>query len=386
MHRRRFLGLAGAALTAGAQGRGDIEGAARDFLNQALEQLWEHSTPEQVSSALRYIRFALDESPQFGDAHYYRALCLQRSLPTAGAPRKSPRPTNNPVAAALDSAAMYHSEALAAKRDPFKLAAPQIIDDYLQEVGEKWALVVGISKFLNREVPKLNYGAADAAAMRDLLVDPKAGRFKPERVTALIDDQAVTSAVKENLDRIATKAKPQDVVLVYFATHGSSRDADHRQVSYLYTHDTDVRRPEKVFGTALALVEVSGIVSTRCRALRTILIFDTCHSGAALAAQTLSEEDRSRLEAGAGRYILSSCGIDQVSYEGEGHGLFTQSLIEAITAKGGCLRMQELFSNVQADVSRKTQGKQEPVMTKSDNAADVVIGAQTGSSRGTCGA
>jgi hypothetical protein len=380
MHRRRFLELAGAALTARAQGRGDIDGAARDFLNQALEQLWEHSTPKQVDSALFNIRMALDEDPQFGDAHYYRALCLQRSL------RKSPKTANDPVAAALDSATMYHSEALAAKRDPFRLAAPQIVDEYLQEIGEKWALVVGISKFRNHEVPRLNYGAADAAAMRDLLTDPKTGRFRPERVTALIDDQAVTSAIKENLDRIATKAKPQDVVLIYFATHGSSRDTDHRQVSYLYTHDTDVRRPEKVFGTALALVEVSGIVSTRCRALRTILIFDTCHSGAALAAQTLSEEDRSRLKAGAGRYILSSCGIDQLSYEGEGHGLFTQSLIEAISAKGGCLRMQELFANVQADVSRKTQGKQQPVMTKSDNAAEVVIGAQTGSGRGSCGA
>ncbi len=370
MRRRLFLGAAAAALTCRAQGRGDVEGAARDLLNQALEQLWERSSPAQVKAALRLIRLALDESPEFGDAHYYRALCLRRM----GGPDRD----------AMASAAMYRSEALADRRDPFQLAAPQIIDDYLKRVGDKWALVVGIGRFRDRAIPRLNYAADDAASMSALLADANVGRFRPERVVPLLDDRADTAAIKENLDRICMKARPEDIVVAYFATHGSSRDADHKQVSYLYTHDTDVSRPEKVFATALPLVEVSGIVSTRCRALRTLLIFDTCHSGAALSDQSLSDADCSRLKAGAGRYVLSSCGIDQISYEAQGHGLFTRALLQTLAGKRGCVRMQELYRDVRDAVARETQGKQQPVMAKSDDAGDLVIGANTGSASEAC--
>jgi len=47
----------------------------------------------------------------------------------------------------------------------------------------------------------------------------------------------------------------------------------------VFTYDTDVSSRDLVFGTVLAMVEVSGIISTRCVANRTVVIFDTCHSG-----------------------------------------------------------------------------------------------------------
>ena len=53
-------------------------------------------------------------------------------------------------------------------------------------------------------------------------------------------------------------------------------------MSYLYTYDTDVSSRDLVFGTALTMVEVSGIISTRCVANRTVVIFDTSQSGAAI--------------------------------------------------------------------------------------------------------
>jgi uncharacterized caspase-like protein len=212
---------------------------------------------------------------------------------------------------------------------------------------------------------------------------------QPQRdgiVFQLIDAQATTAAIKTRLNTNAAKAKPEDVVLVYISTHGSSRSDDLRQVSYIDTYDTDITSRDQIFGTALAMVEVSGIVSTRCVAQRTVVMFDTCHSGASLAAASLSKADFDRLRAGAGRYILSACGEKERSYESAGHGIFTSSLIDCLTEKGGCIKMNDLFARVKKEVSARAgeqNMEQLPVMAKSD-AAEIVIGANPGVKSGSC--
>ena len=75
MTRRGLLGLAGAATLRGWTG--DSLGAARDLVYQALECLSEKASPEQVKQAIRFLRGALDQYPSFGDAFYFRGLCLK---------------------------------------------------------------------------------------------------------------------------------------------------------------------------------------------------------------------------------------------------------------------------------------------------------------------
>lgn len=376
MRRRDFLAVAATAGISRAQKSGDTAGAARDLLNQALELLWEKSSATEVDRAIRFLNFALDEHPGLGDAHYYRALCYR--LLKRGAAEKT----------GLAAAQTYESEALRDGRDPFKLAAPRILDDTLSVVGQKWALIVGINRFQPKTgADPLTFAASDAIALSDLLTDPQVGRFPSDQVFRLIDQEATTSAIKARLNRIATKAKPEDVVLVYFSTHGSSRADDLRQVSYLYTYDTNVSSKDQVFGTALPMVDISGIISTRCVAQRTVVIFDTCHSGAGLAPQTLSTADFDRLRAGAGRYVISSCGEKERSYEANGHGLFTASLIGSLGARRGCVRIKDLFENVQKEVTEKAKQlnkTQRPVMMKSDSAAEIVLGAATGQQSDGC--
>jgi hypothetical protein len=376
MNRRAFIALGAAGLCRGQKG-GDASGAARDLLYQALELLWEHSTRSQVESALSRLRTCLDENASFGDAHYYRARCLERLGLNPGMQKSE-----------LEAAVRYGSEAQRDARDPFKLAVPRIHVEDLTTVGQKWALVVGISKFQPQGgADPLRFAANDAEAFAGLLTDPKIGRFQEDHVLRLTNDKATAPAIKGRLNTIATKAKPEDIVLVYISTHGSSRTDDLRQVSYLYTYDTDVTSRDQVFGTALPMVEVSGIISTRCVAQRTIVLFDTCHSGAGLAAQSLSTADFDRLRAGAGRYIVSSCGDKERSYEEGGHGFFTASLIDALSERRGCVRMKDLFERVQKDVSdraRKLNKDQHPIMARSDNAAEILLGAGSGDKSEGC--
>ena len=259
----------------------------------------------------------------------------------------------------------------------------------MTKVGQKWALVVGISRFQPESgAETLKCPANDATAFSAALRDPNIGRFPPKQVFELKNEEATTSAIKARLNHIASKAKSDDIVLIYLSTHGSSRSDDIRQVSYVYTYDTDVTGRDQIFGTALPMVEISGIVSTRCLAQRTVLIFDTCHSGAGAGAETLSIDDINRLREGAGRYVLSSCQANQKSYENSFHGYFTSSLIDRMRERQGCIRLADLFSQVRKDVGarvkKEVQREQDPVLFKSENAAEIILGAAAEGANDRC--
>jgi len=96
-----------------------------------------------------------------------------------------------------------------------------------------------------------------------------------------------------------------------------------------------------------------------------------------------------RLKAGAGRYVISSCEAEQLAYEADGQGFFTASLVRNLRERKGCIRLSELFQRVQADVKStlEKQGKQQrPVMTTSDSAAEIILGAIPGSAQESCSA
>ena len=240
MTRREWLAVAAAATglratRLRAQDLGDTLGAARDLVYQALERLSASATPADVTAASRILRNALDQEPSFGDAHYYRHLCLKRLNQDLVMQRTH-----------LESAQRYESEALRDKRDPFVLAVPKIYES-LPIVGQKWALVVGISQFRPETgAERLQFAAADAQAFARLLRDPNVGRFPSNQVFEVTNAQATTSTIKARLNLIATRAKPEDIVVVYMSTHGSPRAQDLRNVSYLYTYDTDVTSRDQI--------------------------------------------------------------------------------------------------------------------------------------------
>ncbi len=377
--RREMIAAAAAAAAASrlrAQNASDIVGAARDLMYQALELLSPHATPAEVTRAIRFLRGALDQYPAFGDAHYYRSLCLKRLN------QEPPLQKSD-----MEAAQRYQSEALRDAHDPFFLAVPKI--ETLPRVGQKWALVVGISQFHpDKGGEPLRCAANDAASLAEVLRDPNVGRFAPDHVFELKNQDATTVGIKVKLNTIARKAAPEDVVLAYISTHGSSRDDDHRQVSYIHTYDTDSRTRDQLFATALAMVDISGIIANRCVAQRTVVILDTCHSGAGASAQALTNIEIDRLREGAGRYVLSACEPDQKSYEDAVHGFFTASLIERFRARKGCIPLKDLFAQVSTDVgekARKQNRQQRPVMASSSSAAEIVLGAAPGSSAGSCG-
>ena len=56
-------------------------------------------------------------------------------------------------------------------------------------IGERYALLIGISKYANSTID-LAFAESDAQALYDLLMDPQIGAYKAENVRLLLNEQA----------------------------------------------------------------------------------------------------------------------------------------------------------------------------------------------------
>src|SRR5690606_10237138 len=100
-----------------------------------------------------------------------------------------------------------------------------------------------------------------------------AGGVPPERLRVLVDEEATLANVRAALLEFLGQASRDDVVVIFFAGHGTP-DPARRDELYLVMHDTD---PARLATTALPMREVAHAIQ-RIRADRVLLFADACHS------------------------------------------------------------------------------------------------------------
>lgn len=367
-------------------------GAGTDLMVQALERVQPNSPPSQLRDAVELLKHATNECISLGDAWYYRSL-LERKLGNARLADYS-----------LEKARQNNSEALQQQLDPFTLSTNPAIKP-AGPVREKWALVVGIGKFRDPAIPALHFTAADATGFAQSLVNTSVGRFKPSNVAVLTDLQATTRAIREKLNWLARVAQPDDLVVIYIAAHGSSRDFDTAGVNYIVTADTEISPKsgaardktsdsdkyvdhDALFATALPMVDVANTVAGRVHATRVAVFLDTCFSGAAAGSggtknvsaamnfKSVASSTLNRMSEGAGRVILAASQENQESLESStlGHGYFTYYLLQGLQQSKGMDTMGKLYLYVRDQVSARAQQKQVPVISQSDQGDTIVLG------------
>jgi uncharacterized caspase-like protein len=385
-----------------ARGQGVRCGAGKDLVVQALERISPQSGNSAFEDALQLLKHAVQECSELGDAWYYRSLVEQRLGHDALAKY------------AMDKARFNGSEGLDQGLNPLILATPPSRGFSVEEantktpaatapaeagpVAQKWALVVGISRFTDTKIPRLNYTTADASSFADELTDPNIGRFPASHVHVLTDEQATTKNIKEGLNWIARHAATNDLVVIYVATHGTPRTIDTAGgANYLVTYDTEVYsggsfNEDAMFATAYPMVELANSVSTRMKALRTAVILDTCYSGgsmkddtpAAAAASALANKGPSdkmleRMSEGTGRIVMSASQVDEESLESPAlrHGYFTYFLLQALKNGKGVTPLSQVYDSVAQQVSARVSADgshQHPVMSRSSTSADFALG------------
>jgi len=362
-------------------------GAGKDLIVQALERVSPTSNTSTMQDGIELLKHAIGECANLGDAWYYRSL-LERKVGNTRLADYS-----------LNKARDNNSEALAQHLDPFSLSTrPNVAP--AGPVHDKWALVVGIGKFQQPEIQSLQYAASDAAAFAVWLKNPASGRFKADHVVVLTDTQATTRNIREKLNWLARSAGPNDLVVVYIATHGSSRDMDTRGVNYIITYDTEVGKnmdnEDALFATALPMVDIANTIASRVEAQRAAIFVDTCYGAAAagggtrlvapgVASASISGETLTHIAQGTGRVVVAASTTEQESLEDStlGHGYFTYYLLEALRKNQGLVPLSQVFPYVRQQVEARAQARwkmqQTPVMSESDRGSEIAIGVAAGS-------
>ncbi|MCW5824127.1 MAG: caspase family protein [Cyanobacteria bacterium TGS_CYA1] len=250
-------------------------------------------------------------------------------------------------------------------------------------IKDKWALIVGISKFADSDVPKLKYSVKDAIDFYNYLV--KDAGFAPDHVRILLDEKASQRRVMSELGQkfLAQVVKPDDLVVLFFSTHGSPAQMDLRGDNYLVAYDSD---PEDLFATGIEMKRVLDAANSRVLTDRVVIVLDACHSGSLKpGSKGLSREvgnfDSGKLAQGAGQLVICSSQPDEQSWESRRYknGVFTRHLIDAMKSNKTQRELNEAFEDmktkVQSEVQEDRQAKQIPVLNSNWDGSALVLGA-----------
>jgi WD40 repeat protein len=222
-------------------------------------------------------------------------------------------------------------------------------------------LDVGIPE--NLTVPEVNIyglfvGIGDyAGAKKDLSAPPmdakklseavgeSAERLLPKHVhitTITTDDKTHMPDRQPILDwfaDVATKATSSDIIVVFFAGHGTSQIGDKSGYFFLTAGADPGDITPGVLGVHTISSEDLQAALAKIPASKQVIILDTCHSGAAandIIKDRASGSDYIRayesIRDSAGTWLLAGAAADQLSYESRSvdHGLLTYSLLEAL--------------------------------------------------------
>ncbi|WP_069804231.1 caspase family protein [Thermogemmatispora onikobensis] len=254
------------------------------------------------------------------------------------------------------------------------------------------AVLVGINRYQDARISALQYAASDAERFYGQLASSLAA--EDLSLQLLIDEQATRKAIVTVIgEHLPRQASRDDVVLLYFAGHGSPETGNlpGSFSRYLIAHDTEY---DAIFATGLDLEYDLIRLLQRLPARLVVVILDTCFSGRAggrtfegpiLRSQrarlrgpgspALVPPRLSDLPLGEGRIILAACDDDEVAREDERlhQGVFSYFLLQVLsgaeTAATGAgesrertISLSTLYERVALAVVTFTGGRQHPVL------------------------
>lgn len=206
-----------------------------------------------------------------------------------------------------------------------------------------WAVLVGVSKYETPQIASLKYPAADAAGIRDALIDPQIGGLPASQVRVLADGEATRANILASVDEfLKPNVQPGDQVIVFLAGHGVAKGVGADAKSYLL--------PTDVKGLTTAALESSAVdlrvLSSKLGELpasQFVLFVDACREdptpGRGVKGNVLSDvlsrgvhvipQDTTRPATSA---TFFACAVGQRAFEDPTlkHGVFTYYILDGI--------------------------------------------------------
>lgn len=248
-------------------------------------------------------------------------------------------------------------------------------------IGDRWAVVIGISTYGDSIIPALRYASSDAQAFYDWAISPKGGKYSPARTKLLLNEKATSANIKDALFNWIGQAIEEDVVTIYFAGHGSPQSPDHPNNLFLLPYDC---RYDNIATTGFPMWDIETALKRFIKAKKVVVIADACHSGGVgqsfdvarranrgIEINLISSGLQDLSKIGDGVAVISASDDKQFSQEsrnwGGGHGVFTYFLLKGLNGeadynKDSRITLGELIPYLSEQVRRETKNAQSPTV------------------------
>ncbi len=160
------------------------------------------------------------------------------------------------------------------------LAAQPLITRELPATGNgnTYALIIGVSKYMDPEIPQLQFANRDAEIFAQFLLSKAGGSVPKENIRLLTDSAATTAAVYDAVYWLKNSCSKDDNVYFYFSGHGDLENITMYNNGFLICYDSP---PFNYVRLALSIDYLNDIANTLSfeKQANVILITDACHSG-----------------------------------------------------------------------------------------------------------
>ncbi len=195
-------------------------------------------------------------------------------------------------------------------------------------------LAVGITAYRDGALRQgVKFAAGDARAIAAALSAP--GRAATPRVAQpvlLTEEEATGTRIRQELEAMASRVQPADVFVLYLAGHGVSND----QGEYVFLPQDLLYQNSASLRGGLDGPELRKLLA-RFRSTKTVVVLDTCSSGAfRLAGRSLGEKGAiDRLAQLSGRVVLAAAGDQKMALESPDNqrGIYTGALLRALSGQ-----------------------------------------------------
>ncbi len=231
--------------------------------------------------------------------------------------------------------------------------------------GSLYALVVGVSKYRDNKVPKLDLADKDAQDFGSFL-NTQTEIFKDIKVTLLLDEKATKLEVEKYLYYTLPKAGKDDTVILFFSGHGAFDPMRPNDFLFL-PHDAQT---DYLGATA---VKMSGLDFLKTvSAERVLIIADACYAGGFSDLKPKSAAPSldlflNEIKNSTGRVVITSAKPEQLSWENPKlkNSVFTNSFLEGLRGKAdrdqdGIVTLNEAYEYAYNRTKDETGGKQHP--------------------------
>jgi hypothetical protein len=254
--------------------------------------------------------------------------------------------------------------------------------DMSRPVGDKWAIVIGLTEFANPKIPRLQYATEDAKAFYQYLTTE--ANFAPDHVRLLYNEKATQRRVRSELgNKLLTRmVKPDDLVVIFISTHGSPSQMDAvEHKNYVVTYDTD---PDDLYSTGIDMQEILGIIKHRVASDRVLLVLDACHSGGvdpnAKGMMRVGNFNADNLAEGSGKMVICSSAPEEQSWESKRYknGVFTRNLLNGLRSNGPNTPLADAFKSAQEKIEDEVRqdhpgATQTPVMRSKWSGKELIL-------------